>query len=281
MGTFVEIHVYLAESGKKLTDDANLAISKAYQVIGRIQSMMSFHDENSMLSKLNANAFLAPVKVDPLMYALLERAQKIHDYSDGLFDCAVAPCLVEFGFLPQHQYMKENIHRGGASQRDIILLPKLAVQFKRPLCIDLGGIAKGFAVDLAVHVLRAAGIKNAVVNAGGDLRVFGKIAEEIYIRNPVQPEQVKVMGRLLNGAMATSASYFTKKIYKKQQVSHIVDPLNQTAVVSDSSFTVLASQAWLADALTKVLMLNQNVEHRCFQRFGAQAVITGQFKDML
>ncbi|MBF7687566.1 FAD:protein FMN transferase [Acinetobacter sp. EC24] len=260
-----------------MVDRVHVAISQAYQVIESVQSLMSFHDKNSALNQLNATAHTTVVQTHPWIYAVLQRAQKIHHYSDGLFDCSIAPILVDYGFLPTHQ-SHNNTNNQWATQKDVILLSQNRVQFKSPLSLDLGGIAKGFAVDLALHCLRQHHIKHVVINAGGDLRVMGDFEEAIYIRNPVQPSQVKYLGSLSNGAIATSGSYFATKMYHQQQVSHLIDPLTQQSVVTDQSFTVLAPQAWLADALTKVLVLSENTEHTCFKHFGAKALIIEKFE---
>ncbi|MBF7682125.1 FAD:protein FMN transferase [Acinetobacter sp. B5B] len=272
LGTYVEIHVALSGT-KKSVEQIHFAISKAYEVIQKVQSLMSFHDESSALNQLNARAHLSDIQTDPWLYALLQRAKKIYDHSHGLFDCTIAPTLIEYGFLPKHHF-HQTFNHIDVSQQDVMLLPENKIRFKQPLCLDLGGIAKGFAVDLAIHQLRSLGIKNAVVNAGGDLRVVGDMTEQIYLRDSSQPQYMQSMGYLSNGAIATSGSYFSKRIYKKNAVSHFIHPLTHSSVFTEKNFTVLAPQAWLADALTKVLVLAKNTEHVCFKRFGAQVLIT-------
>lgn len=251
-------------------------VSQAFQVIAQVEALMSFHDEKSALNQLNTTAHLNAVQTHPWVYAVLQRAQKVYRYSDGLFDCSIAPALVNYGFLPLHQSHK-NITDMHVSQQDLQLLPHNYVQFKQPLYLDLGGIAKGFAVDLALHCLRQRGIEHAVINAGGDLRVMGNIEEPIYTRNPIQPQQVQYLGCLSDGAIATSGSYFATKDNRQSLVSHLICPLTQQSIVTAQSFTVLAPQAWLADALTKVLVLSRNIDHACLKRFGAQGLIVEKF----
>ena len=135
------------------------------------------------------------------------------------------------------------------------------------------GIAKGFAVDMAVRVLISEGITSGSVNAGGDLRVFGKTALPIQIRDPELPENLLEIGSLKDGAIATSSLYFAKR---DQQMSHIINPLaqNSSEVHAEilGSFSVLAKECVYADALTKVLALSNNENHPCFARFSAQAL---------
>jgi thiamine biosynthesis lipoprotein len=143
----------------------------------------------------------------------------------------------------------------------------------RPLCLDLGGIAKGFAVDEAVKSLIKEGVSSGIVNAGGDLRVFGNKPQTIYIRNPQLPRHLIELGALSNGAIATSALYFAKR---NQHYSHIINPLATRDIdiheQFSGSYSVLAKECVYADALTKVLALSRQGHHPCFARYGAQAI---------
>ena len=140
------------------------------------------------------------------------------------------------------------------------------------MCLDLGGIAKGFAVDKAVESLMADGIKSGCVNAGGDLRVFGT-ARPIQIRNPIAPNELIDIGSLQNGAIATSGLYFSNR---DQEQSHIINPFAQdeSAVHLDfsDSYSILANECVYADALTKVLALSAGQHHPCLDYFSAKAL---------
>ncbi|HAT39056.1 FAD:protein FMN transferase [Polynucleobacter necessarius] len=96
---------------------------------------------------------------------------------------------------------------------DIHFLTPDLIELTRPVCLDLGGIAKGFAVNMAVRVLLSEGTLSGSVNAGGDLRVFGDHSLLIQVRHPELPEEVIAVGALKDGAIATSGlwSLFCKK----------------------------------------------------------------------
>lgn len=253
--------------------DVHHIINRAYAIIQDVQNIMSFHHAESELSRLNSNAYQKIVTVHPWLYQVLCRAQKIYQYTHGLFDCTVASKLMQLEYLPvRHRHISQVI-----DQSAMQLLPNNQVRFLQPIAIDLGGIAKGFAVDLAIHWLNQRGIKNAVVNAGGDLRVLGQMNEQICIRNPNRPSEVKSIGLLSNGAIATSASYFTEKTWQGKKISHLIHPLTGESIVKNISFSVIASQAWLADALTKVVATSLNTNHPCLAKFGAHAVLTESF----
>jgi thiamine biosynthesis lipoprotein len=125
----------------------------------------------------------------------------------------------------------------------------------------LDGIAKGFAVDQAVECLQGAGIAAGVVNAGGDLRVFGDESEEIYLRLPQRPAQLVRLGRLRNAAIATSAR------------AGLVDPLSAPGRSPAVGATVIADDCMTADALTKPCLLEPGRAAELAARFGARAII--------
>lgn len=121
------------------------------------------------------------------MDLVLSKAKEFFESSDGLFDCGVGAQLLEWGLLPGQVLLKAN---AASSIADLILLPDHGVRLQRPACMDLGGIAKGFAVDRATDVLCESGIVSAVVNAGGDLRVLGELDEMLHVRHPSDPQQL-------------------------------------------------------------------------------------------
>jgi len=172
LGTFVEIKM------AGLGDAAlNCASEKAFAQIERIQSLMSVHDDASEISCVNAEAFLHPIKVSDETFVVLERGLAIARASAGAFDFTVAPTLARWGLLPARLR-----RRAQGDWRDVVLLRGRRVRFTRPLAIDLGGIAKGFAVDAAISSLRSSSVTSASVNAGGDLRVFGPDTSRIHLR---------------------------------------------------------------------------------------------------
>lgn len=263
LGTFVEIHA--------VGDDATTSnsIDAAFQAIETVQNIMSFHDQNSQLTTLNCRAHQQPITVHPWLYATLVRAARIHRLSERLFDCAIADVLVKQQQLPAPD-LTLNIK---ATQADVQLLPNSQIAYREPLWLDLGGIAKGFAVDMAIHTLRQHKVQQATVNAGGDLRVYGRSAIPISIRRPSNPQQLLELGSLQNGACATSAIYHSMQNYNGQTVSALIDPTTRRSLMTAHSFTVFAPTATIADALTKVVAISGNAVHPCLTRFGAIAHI--------
>jgi len=262
LGTFVEISIE--------QEDAEALMNDAFTEIEKVQDLMSFHHPQSELSKINRQAHLGPIKIDRWTAQILHIAQDIHLHSGGLFNCGVGYRLISAGLLPNH--LNINGHQFGGIE-DLYFIDQETVSSVRPLCLDLGGIAKGFAVDMAVNTLITRGANSGAVNAGGDLRVFGNTSQIIYLRNPQAPSQLIEIGTLSNGAIATSGLYFAARDKEK---SHIVHPFKKTELDVEESFlesySILAKECVYADALTKVLALSRQQNHPCFTHYSAQAI---------
>ena len=244
LGTFVEI----TASGQAEAE-LNGAVNRAFAAVERIQGLMSAHNADSEISLLNRAAFRHAVTVSAETFAALRHADRLAIESGGAFDYTVAPTLVRWGY------------RSGALRRRephgykfVVFLRGRQVRFLRPLALDLGGIAKGFAVDAAIEVLRAHAVSSAVVNAGGDLRVFGAQSSTVHLRHPAAPQTFTHTIRLQHAALATSSPCFTEKDWRDRRVSHLVNPRDDSAVTGNVSVTVRARECWLADALTKVVL---------------------------
>lgn len=247
LGTFVEVAVEAGEADSR----AIRAIEAAFAAIERVQQLMSFHSAASDVSRLNRNAARRPVKVNARTYEVLQAAGLLHAASRGAFDVTIAPQLQRWGYLPGCG----RAHSGCIDQSAIELMAGNRVRFSRPVQIDLGGIAKGFAVDKAVEALQRCGIASGRVNAGGDLRVFGPQSALIHIRHPAAPGQLLALGKIANAAVATSAGYFSRKRRHGQRVTPLFDPLRQRSCREDVSVTVQAPTCLWADALTKAVLV--------------------------
>lgn len=262
LGAYVEIAV---ESD---TATAGKAIARAFDAVAEVGRLMSYHDPDSDLSLVNREACGRPVRVHPWTIRVLRAAQRIHSATRGLFDCSVAAALVRDGVLPDHGYFAH----GEGSPADIVF-SATEVRFNRPMTLDLGGIAKGFAVDRAVAALRHAGIAAGSVNAGGDMRVFGPAAYDIHLRDPADPSRLIRAGALNDGACATSAAYFSRRVVGNRMVCDLIDPRDGASIETARSFTVLAPTCMVADALTKVAALAGSEAARLLAPFRAKALV--------
>ena len=268
LGTLVEI----AASGP--TECAQAAINRAFEAVATVHHLMSYQDPTSELSRLNQFGFEGPIAVHDHTWHVLNAAREMAEASAGLFDITIAPTLTRLGFLPRHANFPRASRHG--DWRHVALLPGRRVQFMRRVCLDLSGIAKGYAVDLAIHTLQAAGMQAGRVNAGGDLRVFGKSAQSIHVRAPRTPTQVISLLPLTAGAAATSAAYFSQRRQGQKTLTPLIHPYTRRACSHQRSVTVLAPNCMHADALTKIVQADPAQATQILSRFQARAFIVEQ-----
>ncbi len=251
LGTFVEITIRDESRPEHALEGlAEIAFGR----IARVQSLMSFHDPSSELSRLNACGHLHPLPVNEWTRQVIGEAVRLGRASEGVFDIAVAPTLMNWGFLPRH--FGRTADEAG-TYRDIVLHQDGRVSFRRPILLDLGGIAKGFAVDKAAEMLSEQRIEHAVINAGGDLRFVGARPPSLPIRDPAAPHSVRLFAQVTAPAVATSAAYFANRRHHWRKVSHILHPRTRKPMRSNVSVSVFAKTCVQADALTKVVLLDE------------------------
>lgn len=262
LGTYVEIGALCASD----STEPSLLFEKAFAAIEQVQSLLSFHDPHSDLSRLNY-AEGKPVRLQPDSIKVLRLAKAMSKASQGLFNPTVGGSLQGLGYLPDHsetlKVSEVPLPVGDAA--DIEIQGRMA-RLSRPIRVVLDGIAKGYAVDQAIAVLQAEGYENAWVNAGGDLRVYGEdLVLPLQIRRPEGLSES--VGGIKNCAAATTV---VAPEYDKNFPGWVVgnDKRPQTGV-----WTVLAKKAWRADALTKVASLCSDEERaEVIRRLGGRCL---------
>jgi len=267
LGTFVEICV----SGPARSD-VDDAVDAAFADVARVHRLMSFHEADSDVGRVNRDGHDAAVAVDPWTFQVLEAAVDLNRRSEGLFDVGVAPALQRLGLLPGvPDDPREPI--GGGAHDAIELLPGRRVRLRhRGVRIDLGGIAKGFAVDRAVEALNDRGVAGGIVNAGGDLAAFGSLPHVVDIRDPRDPRHALCRLRLRNAALASSGGRFDPLASAAVGPAVIVDPHSHARVCAIIGASVVAPSCMLADALTKIVMLAGEHATPLLQHWQAEAL---------
>jgi FAD:protein FMN transferase len=263
LGTRVEISASGNEPGR-----LNTAVQAAFATVARVQRLMSFHDPTSDVSRLNREAARAPVAVDPWTYQVLRLACELAGRSEGAFDPTVAPCLVAWQLLPAPGGPPPSIGAWSAVQ----LLEHQRVRFASPLWLDLGGIAKGYAVDRAVAALERAGVSSGIVNAGGDLRCFGAQTFAIGVRRPEAPGTLGAVVALREQALATSSGQDNRHWVDGRLRGPHVDPRSGRPWLGHQSVSVVARRCALADALTKVVLFGGRSAQPLLTELGASAL---------
>jgi FAD:protein FMN transferase len=215
---------------------------------------MSFHEPDSDVARLNREACARAVAVDAWTFTVLKAALDLNRRSAGAFDVTVAPVLEDLGLLPRSDRSSPPTR---TSTGDAIeLLEGCRVRFRdRGVRIDLGGIAKGFAVDRAVDALRARGVRCGLVNAGGDLAAFGPQPHTVHIRDPRDPRRLMCALDVSEEALATSGALFDPLRSEEATAVAIIDPGTGAPAQAVRGATVRAVTCMLADALTKAVMV--------------------------
>jgi thiamine biosynthesis lipoprotein len=248
---------------------AQLASDAAFGAVSDIHRLMSFHESSSDVGRLNCHAAERPVIVDDRTMQVLLRAQEFSALSRGAFDITVASQLVERGCLPR----PDSAHAPDplASWRDIELLDSNRVRFHRPLWIDLGGIAKGYAVDHALSRTGLGADAQVCINAGGDLRVSGPKAESILLQGAKSTVGGFPVVRLQDGSLASSGGIAAMPAGGTEG-PHI-HGCCRTTMGQRSFVTVIAGECLVADALTKVVMAADLQAEDTLRRFEATAFV--------
>jgi thiamine biosynthesis lipoprotein len=240
--------------------------------VADVHRLMSFHDADSDLSRLNRAASSSAVSVHPWTYAVLEMAVEISRHSAGAFDIGVAPVLQRMGQLPGTSQVSSS-PAGISTVNAIELLADNHVRFRHPaVLVDLGGIAKGFAVDRAIEALQSRGVRSGMVNAGGDLAAFGSEARIVHIRDPRSPDRLLCQVEVSNQALASSARRFDPFQSIDTTDTAVIEPKTQMPARAACGATVRASSCMVADALTKVVMVAGKQAGGPLARFQASAI---------
>ena len=247
LGTFVEVSA----------EDEG-AIEAAFAAIERVHRLMSAHLPDSDVSRINRLAHVQPVEVDDWTALVLERALFWSKESGGAFDVVSAgKSALEGGLLPRHADQPRPI----AAHWTWLELQGRIVRLLKAGCIDLGGIAKGFAADRALEALRKAGAVRGLVNAGGDMAAFGDAwaAEIVDPRTRLPVAEVDMQDQ----ALATSALVDGERLHL---------PAADRRWISAS---VRAATAMDADALTKVLLSGSAEIAHCLELGRAEGLRIG------
>ena len=215
---------------------------KGFEQMSRIEKIMSFHDEASELSMINRMAHESPVEISPEMSDVLGLGLRLSALSDGYYDLTIGACLVENELLPK-------IFEGDRSQstwRDLVLEGR-KLTFNQPAAIDLGGMIKGYLVDVVANALGET--VDYSVSLEGHQRMRPWAQKNVSIRVPDPDYFISLECPMEESAVATSAPCF------HDGSNPIFCPYSREPVRASHSVSVFAESCMLADALTKVAFL--------------------------
>lgn len=246
LGTFVSVTVYAAD-----TPETQAAINAAFAEIDAVDQLLSIHRADSALARANAGG-----PVNDELHNVLKSALAIARQTEGAFDPTIRPLADLWGFikkdgfrlptdaelqsvLPKVDYRKVNVADGRL---------RFAAE---GMSIDSGGFGKGYAVDRAIAALQRHGVRNAMVKAGGDLRVIGRPPGRrhwtVWIEDPEKKgRRVKV--KLAAGALSTSGNYENSFTQNSRRYGHLLDPRTGQPVDEVAACTVTAPTCLESDA---------------------------------
>lgn len=275
MGTVVEITLF--GTGER----AETAMKAAFAEMRRVEHLMSPHLPESDLARLAASP--QGTHVSPETLALLRRALALNRSTDGAFDPTLGEIKRLWGIEAEAPRVPGNAELAAAMQQcgvdKLRIDGERVVKLAPQLAIDLGGIAKGYAVDRAADILRQAGISHASINAGGDLLLIGDRKGRpwhIGIQHPRRTNEVLAVVSAADEAVVTSGDY--ERFFEVDGIRyhHLFDPTTGRPSRLSQSVTVVAANAETADALaTAAFVLGPQAGSRMLLAHGAEGVLIG------
>ena len=260
MGTAVECQAF-----HRLPDRARQAVEAAFAAVEQVDRDMSLYRPQSDIGRLNRQAGQHGVRVRESTAAVLRESLNIGRASNGALDVTVTPLLAQWGFFSVRE------EAPGPKQVEAALAlvdyrqlylndAEGTARLSQPgMQLDLGGIAKGFAVDQAAEALQRHGVREGMVNAGGDLRLLGRHPDGepwvVGVQHPLTPSRLLLALSLDEGAVATSGNYLRFRVYNRRRYGHLLHPRHGYPADTALSMTVVAPTAMRADALATAALV--------------------------
>lgn len=255
MGTRVSVELW--------HDDAVVrqACSKrVFAEMHRIDDLMSPYQANSEISFINNNAATASIDISEEMSTLINRSLEFSKLSQGAFDITFASIAYRYDYRnkqqPTDQFIRLNLP---AINYRLIQLKDRRIKFDNSrVRIDLGGIAKGYAVDRAMDIVSSCDINEAMISAGGDSRILGHKRGKpwiIGIQHPRKSDDLALMLPLSDTAISTSGDYQRFFIKDGQRIHHIINPETGRSANQSWSATVTGPDALTTDALSTTVFV--------------------------
>jgi thiamine biosynthesis lipoprotein len=280
MDTLVTIHV-VADS----EETADRAMAKAFEEIGKLDTLLNFFSDKSELASINRNAGISGVRVSPETLEVIEKAVYASEKSGGAFDVTIGPEISLWNFFakkkPDDTTVRERL---GLVNYKLIALDreKSTVGLKKKgMLMDLGAIAKGYGVDGAVEALKRQGIKSGLVAVAGDIKAFGLKQDgkpwRVGIRNPRQKgkdDEILATIEIRDMAISTSGDYERFFIIEGMRFHHILDPGTGYPARGCQSVSIMAKDGVSADSFsTAVFVLGPEKGMALLQQLGFEGLI--------
>ncbi|MFD2938271.1 FAD:protein FMN transferase [Spirosoma flavum] len=260
MGSRFDITIVAADSLS-----AERHIDLVIAEVTRIENLISDWKADSQISLVNKNAGIAPVRVDPEVLALTERALHFSKITDGAFDISFAAMDRIWKFdgsmtkMPSSETIKKSVEKVG--YQNIVLDRGNSTIFlkRKGMKIGFGALGEGYATDRCRDMMLAKGIKAGIVNGSGDMSTWGKQPGgrdwAVGITNPLHKDTVFAVVPLRQSAVVTSGSYEKFVVFNGKRYSHIINPSTGYPATGVSSVTVFGPSAETANGFSTSLMV--------------------------
>ena len=255
MYTTVAVTVVAATS-----EQADDAIERAFDEIRELEKLLSFWTDDSEIAAINTNAGKNAVSVSQPTMEVISKALEISKMTNGAFDATVGPVIRQWDFkkekLPEPGALKEALKKVDYMAIGLDVNNSTAYLSRPEMSFDTGGIAKGFAADRAIGILKALGIEAALVSVSGDIKAYGTKPDgtvwRVGIRDPrsEDPNEFIASVDLNNEAISTSGDYERFFIRDGKRYHHILDPKTGYPAYGSMSVSVIAGSATLTDGLS-------------------------------
>jgi len=257
MGTRTVVELF---SGNQ--QQADRCSQRAFSEMKRIDQLMSPYIESSELYKINQQAALNPLTISPELFHLIQRSIEFSELTSGAFDVTFASVGYLYNYREKQMPSDKQINArlDAINYRNIQLNPNnYSIHFNnRNTRIDLGGIAKGHAVDNAINHLQECGIENAIVSAGGDSRILGDKNGRpwmVGVQHPRDKNKMVVSMPLRNEAISTSGDYERFFVEEGIRHHHIMMPSTGKSANQSWSVSVLGKESLTTDALSTAIFV--------------------------
>jgi FAD:protein FMN transferase len=262
LGTLCEIEIVGVEK-----DRAAVLIDEGFALIKQFEGQLSIYETESEISRVNKFASMMPVPISRTTYDVIKASLGYARESDGLFDITVLPLVAAWGFSSK-EFVKPSeaaiaSARGRVDWKKVMLInagDTQSIEFRAPdMQIDLGGIAKGYICDMVSEIFIKAGVKDFMVNIGGNIYAHGRSRKNhswvAGVRNPRERSEIIEKVALVNEAIATSGDYERFFMEDGKRYSHILDPRTGYPVQGTVAVTVIAPSALQTDAASTIIFL--------------------------
>lgn len=255
MGTRISVEIWHKDSSF-----AQECSDKIFAEMHRIDALMSPYKSNSELSFINNNAAMSAVDISQEMVNIINHSLHFSEISHGAFDITFASVGYRYDYRNRTAPSEQVIERGLASiDYHHIKLNQNKLYFDDAgVRIDLGGIAKGYAVDQAIDIAKQCGIKEGMVTAGGDSKILGNKHGRpwvIGIQHPRKKTELALRLPLSNTAISTSGDYERFFIRNGERIHHIINPATGKSAKAAWSATVTGPNAMATDALSTTIFI--------------------------